>query len=415
VTCITLPFQFGALLLHFSLLGVHVTALVAVHNNKVMTIQPTLLVLFAPAALLAGVLAQVVFGKLLSARAKGILAVLCAAPSLAAVLLLFPAVHGSGAIDVSSISWDGPASLVFHVDALSLLFALMGTAIGLIVLIYSVSYMEEERAATRFYALMLTFIAGLVGLVFFANLLLMYVCWEVVGLCSFGLVGYWYKNPEAVRGARKVLLMTHLAGYGLLAALLELPSFFYIAAGFTSHSLFAEIGSAREAVLSISYNVVFLIAVIAIAVSQHTFRLEELAQPSTSLLRWLGTLAILACIPAKLHLNPFSVANAEQEIYAGPMTEYAGPGLALWDLSHGLEWVAMTGLVASLAMPRTAHWWIDVLTFQIFCMGVVLLLSALAAATARLTIDYAARLYWRLGVVVAILAVSSALLARLKL
>ena len=178
--------------------------------------------IFAPAALLAGVLAQVMFGKLLSARAKGILAVLCAAPSLAAVLLLFPAVHRSGAIDVSSISWDGPASLVFHVDALSLLFPLMGTAIGLIVLIYSVSYMEEERAATRFYALMLTFIAGLVGLVFFANLLLMYVCWEVVGLCSFGLVGYWYKNLEAVRGARKVLLMTHLAGYGLLAAILLL-------------------------------------------------------------------------------------------------------------------------------------------------------------------------------------------------
>jgi NADH-quinone oxidoreductase subunit H len=109
------------------------------------------------------------------------------------------------------------------------------------------------------------------------------------------------------------------------------------------------------------------------------------------------------------------VANAEQEIYAGPMTEYAGPGLALWDLSHGLEWVAMTGLVASLAMPRSAHWWIDLLTFQIFCMGVVLLLSALAAATARLTIDYAARMYWRLGLVVAILAVSTALLARLKL
>jgi multicomponent K+:H+ antiporter subunit A len=119
------------------------------------------------------------------------------------------------------VGWP-PASLVFHVDALSLLFALMGTAIGLIVLIYSVSYMEEERAATRYYALMLTFIAGLVGLVFFANLLLMYVCWEVVGLCSFGLVGYWYKNPEAVRGARKVLLMTHLAGYGLLAAILLL-------------------------------------------------------------------------------------------------------------------------------------------------------------------------------------------------
>ena len=146
MTCITLPFQFGTLSPPFSLLGVHVTALVdAVHNNKVMTIQPTLLVVFAPAALLAGVLAQVVFGKVLSARAKGILAVLSATPALATVLLLFPAVHRSGAIDVNSISRDGPASLVFHVDALSLLFALMGTAIGLIVLIYSVSYMAEDR------------------------------------------------------------------------------------------------------------------------------------------------------------------------------------------------------------------------------------------------------------------------------
>ncbi|HEY2458621.1 MAG TPA: complex I subunit 1 family protein [Candidatus Acidoferrum sp.] len=201
----------------------------------------------------------------------------------------------------------------------------------------------------------------------------------------------------------------------LLLALLELPSFFYIAAGFTSRSLFGEIGSAREAVLSISYNVVFLIAVIAIAVSQHTFRLEELAQSSGSLLRWIGILAILVCIPAKLHLNPFSVANAEQEIYAGPMTEYAGAGLALWDLSHGLEWVAMTGLVASLALPRTSHWWLDIGVFLIFSLSVVLLLSGLAAATARLTIDYSARLYWRLGLIVAVLAVSTALLARLKL
>jgi NADH-quinone oxidoreductase subunit H len=166
--------------------------------------------------------------------------------------------------------------------------------------------------------------------------------------------------------------------------------------------------------MSISYNVVFLIAVVAIAVSQHTFRLEELAQSSGSLLRWLGVVAILACIPAKLHLNPFSVANAEQEIYAGPMTEYAGPGLALWDLSHGLEWAAMTGLVASLSLPHTSHWWLDVMVFLIFCLCVVLLLSGLAAATARMTIDRSARLHWRFGLIVAILAVSTALLARFK-
>ena len=133
----------------------------------------------------------------------------------------------------------------------------------------------------------------------------------------------------------------------LLLALLELPSMCIIAAGFSSGSIFGEIGSAREAVLSVSYNIVFLLAILSIAASQHTFSLQALAQLPSSPLRWLGIVAILVCLPAKLHLNPFSLPNAEQEIYSGPMTEYAGPELAMWELSHGLEWVAAPGLVAT--------------------------------------------------------------------
>jgi NADH-quinone oxidoreductase subunit H len=64
----------------------------------------------------------------------------------------------------------------------------------------------------------------------------------------------------------------------LLLALMEVPSMCIIAAGFSSRSLFGEIGSAREAVLSVSYNIVFLMAIVSIAASQHTFRLEALAQ-----------------------------------------------------------------------------------------------------------------------------------------
>ena len=63
----------------------------------------------------------------------------------------------------------------------------------------------------------------------------------------------------------------------LLLALLELPSVCIIAAGFSSRSIFGEIGSAREAALSVSYNIVFLLAIVSIAASQHTFRLEALA------------------------------------------------------------------------------------------------------------------------------------------
>jgi len=200
----------------------------------------------------------------------------------------------------------------------------------------------------------------------------------------------------------------------LLLALLELPSMCIIAAGFSSRSIFGEIGSAREAVLSVAYNIVFLLAIVSIAASQHTFRLEALAALPATPLRWLGVLALLVCLPAKLHLNPFSLPNAEQEIYSGPMVEYAGPELAMWELSHGLEWVAATGLVATLAAPHIALWWLAALVFIVFSFFIVLGLSALASATARLAIDTTVRFYWQCTLIFAVLAVSSALFMRLR-
>jgi len=200
----------------------------------------------------------------------------------------------------------------------------------------------------------------------------------------------------------------------LLLALLELPSMCIIAAGFSSRSIFGEIGSAREAVLSVAYNIVFLLAIVSIAASQHTFRLEALAALPASPLRWLGVLALLVCLPAKLHLNPFSLPNAEQEIYSGPMVEYAGPELAMWELSHGLEWVAATGLVATLAAPHIAVWWLAALVFVALSFFIVLMLSALASATARLAIDTTVRFYWQCTLIFAVLAISSALFMRLR-
>lgn len=198
----------------------------------------------------------------------------------------------------------------------------------------------------------------------------------------------------------------------LLLALLEVPSMCIVAAGFSSRSIFGEIGSAREAALSVSYNVVFLLAIVSIAASQHTFRLETLASMPSTPLHWLGVMAILACLPAKLHINPFSLPNAEQEIYAGPMTEYAGPELAMWELAHGLEWVAGAGLVAALIAPHVAQGWVVGVWFVALAVGIVLLLSALAAATARLAIDTTVRFYWQCTLIFAVLAVSSALFMR---
>lgn len=180
------------------------------------------LVLIAPCTLLLGAVLQILVGRLCSARAKGILAFITCLPAIVAVAGIAPAVRNGQPIDLKPLPWDGPLAFVLHVDALSVLFAFMGAVIGGLVLLYSIGYMAHDKSATRFYAIMSVFIAGFITLVFCANLFIFYLCWEVVGLCSFSLVGFWYTNREAVNGARKVLLMTHIAGYGLLAAIIVL-------------------------------------------------------------------------------------------------------------------------------------------------------------------------------------------------
>ncbi len=175
------------------------------------------------AALMAGVLLEVLLARVLSPRGKGWLAFCAALAALGGTLWMVPGVSGGKALDATLIPWDQGLPLSVHVDGLGLLFALMATGIGAAILLYSVDYMAHEPGGTtRFYALMLTFIAGLVNLVVSSNLLLAYLSWEVIGLCSYFLVGFWYQNPAAANGARKVLLMTHLPGYALLLGILLL-------------------------------------------------------------------------------------------------------------------------------------------------------------------------------------------------
>src|SRR5271157_409443 len=231
------------------------------------------LILIAPCSLLLGAVLQLLVAPFRSARAKGILAALTCLPAVLAVVGMAPLVRTGQAVELNALSWDGPLALVFHVDALSVLFALMGTGLGAFVLLYSIGYMAHDKSATRFYATMLVFIAGFVGLVYSANLFIFYLCWELVGLCSFSLVGFWYTNREAVSGARKVLLMTHIAGYGLLAAIL-------VVYHRTGSALWTDPAVARAFTSGIF--VLMLVALVAKSVQfpLHTWIPEAMAAPT---------------------------------------------------------------------------------------------------------------------------------------
>ena len=86
----------------------------------------------------------------------------------------------------------------------------------------------------------------------------------------------------------------------------------------------------------------------------------------------------------------------------------------MWELAHGLEWVAATGLVATLAAPQITLWWLAAIVFVGLSIGIVLLLSVLASATARLAIDSTVRFYWQCTLIFAVLAISSALFMRFR-
>jgi multicomponent K+:H+ antiporter subunit A len=182
-----------------------------------------MIVAFPLIALTFGILLELAMCRLLSRAGKGWLAFASDLVALVAVMAMIPRVMAKGTLDQTLFSWDQGILLTLHADGLSLVFALMATGIGCPILLYAVNYMSEEtEGVTRFYLLMLTFIGGLVLLVLSANMLMTYVSWEVIGLCSYFLVGFWYKESAAVNGARKVLVMTHLAGYGLLVAVMLL-------------------------------------------------------------------------------------------------------------------------------------------------------------------------------------------------
>ena len=185
----------------------------------------------------------------------------------------------------------------------------------------------------------------------------------------------------------------------LFVALVEAGPLLGVLGGFASRSMWGGLGASREAVMTAAYNLPFLTALIALAWGG-PLSLAALPGAASWPVRVLAVLAIALCLPAKLHINPFSVSNAEQELYTGATTEYDGWRLALWEIAHGVEWVVLTGLVAVLVLPDALGYW-RIPAFILVSLIMVAILSLGAAATARLKLAQAARWFWAWGLLVA--------------
>jgi len=109
----------------------------------------------------------------------------------------------------------------FWIDGLSLLFALLISGIGVLIIWYSHYYSIEEHRP-RFFAYLLFFMGAMLGVVLSSNLIALFVFWELTSISSFLLIGFWHTQEAAVYGARKSLLITSLGGFALLAGIVLL-------------------------------------------------------------------------------------------------------------------------------------------------------------------------------------------------
>ena len=109
------------------------------------------------------------------------------------------------------MQFDGYAPAIsFSLDPLSLVMIFVVTFVGFLIHLYSAEHMLDEEGYSRFFAYMNLFVGSMLTLVLADNLLLLYLGWEGVGLCSYLLIGFWYKDPANGHAARKAFIVTRI-------------------------------------------------------------------------------------------------------------------------------------------------------------------------------------------------------------
>nr|AMR74861.1 NdhF [Perilla frutescens var. hirtella] len=136
-------------------------------------------------------------------------------------------------------SWtlDNDFSLEFGclIDPLTSIMLMLITTVGIMVLVYSDNYMAHDQGYLRFFAYMSFFSTSMLGLVTSSNLIQIYFFWELVGMCSYLLIGFWFTRPPAANACQKAFVTNRVGDFGLLLGIL---GFYWITGSFEFRDLF---------------------------------------------------------------------------------------------------------------------------------------------------------------------------------
>jgi NADH-quinone oxidoreductase subunit L len=141
--------------------------------------------------------------------------------------------HGSAAQQVLNFFWfqagdpqiNGTAlRLGWVLDPLAAIMLVMVSLVSLLIFIYSLGYMARDENFTRFFCFLALFVSAMLGLVIANSLLLLFICWEIVGLTSYLLIGFWYHKPSAAAAAKKAFITTRVGDLAFLLGMVWLYS-----------------------------------------------------------------------------------------------------------------------------------------------------------------------------------------------
>lgn len=107
-------------------------------------------------------------------------------------------------------------------DPLTAVMLVMVTLVGLLIFVFSVGYMAHDENFTRFFCFLSLFAGAMLGVVIANSLVLLFMCWEIVGLTSYLLIGFWYQKPEAAKAAKKAFIVTRIGDLGLFLGMMWL-------------------------------------------------------------------------------------------------------------------------------------------------------------------------------------------------
>ena len=178
-----------------------------------------------------GFLFNVFFGKKMGKTLSGTIGTLSVVVSFAVSIFFFLKVNESHqAIVINLFDWikfsNFSVKFGFLLDQLSLLWLLFVTGIGSLIHLYSISYMHDDENLHKFFAYLNLFVFFMITLVMGSNLLIMFIGWEGVGLCSYLLIGFWHKNQDYNDAAKKAFIMNRIGDLGLLIGIIIIASLF---------------------------------------------------------------------------------------------------------------------------------------------------------------------------------------------